>query len=176
MDYLKDYYDVSKIEQGGWTGSRVVSDKGYVIFTATNGWRTFGWSLEEIVGKDIVFEFDYQMTDISNLGHAFIAVCDTLDYGSSTAHLTFPVNEFNVWKHAKFHISNAKKFIGFNLRGVDNTGLSLVCNMKNIRIYDDVKSTPSIKKTGIFISENITETNRMSITSNGIYSEEFYEI
>ena len=90
MEYLSNWTDTSIIQQTGWSGDIEKGDK-CLIFTAKNGWRTFGWSLDSIVGKNICIEFDYIFTDVTNWSSAFIVSNDSIAYGDSYNHSSVPM-------------------------------------------------------------------------------------
>lgn len=50
----------------GWQGSKSYDiSEGCLILTATNGWRTFAWTIESLP-SEITFEFDYKFTNVEN--------------------------------------------------------------------------------------------------------------
>ena len=175
MEYLSNWTDTSIIQQTGWSGSIAKGDK-CLIFTATNGWRTFGWSLDNIVGKNICIEFDYIFTDVTNWSSTFIVNNDSIAYGDSYNHLTKTIDE---WCHMKCRISSAKKFIGFNIRGVDSTGKSVVMKATNIRIHSDDNIKSNFMKNGVATSNIFLESNcktPLNIGKDNISTRELYEI
>ena len=176
MEYLSNWTDTSIIQKTGWGGSVAKGDK-CLIFTATNGWETFGWSLDSIVGKNICIEFDYIFTDVTNWGSTFIVNTDSISYGNDTIiYLTKTTDE---WCHMKCCIPSVKKFIGFNIRGIDSTGKSVVMKANNIRIHSDDNIKPNFMKNGIVKSNIFLESNcniSLSIGKDNISTRELYEI
>ena len=176
MEYLSNWTDTSIIQKTGWSGSVAEGDK-CLIFTATNGWETFGWSLDSIVGKNICIEFDYIFTDVTNWGSTFIVNTDSISYGNDAInYLTKTTDE---WCHVKCCISSAKKFIGFNIRGVDGTGKSVVMKVTNIRVHSDDNIKPNFMKNGVVKSNIFLESNcniPLSIGKDNISTRELYEI
>lgn len=154
MEYLSNWTDVSSVEMEGWSGSKSLTD-GFLIFTATNGWRSFGWSLDDIVGKDISIEFDYIFTDISNWLSAFIINLDSIYYGEPIKTLEKTTQQ---WCHVKANISSAKKFIGINIRGNDGTGNSVTMKLANVRIHSNENRKSNINKNGVIKSNMFLET------------------
>ena len=175
MEYLDNWTDISLIKQSGWSGQASLNTTyGYVTFTATNGWRTFGWNLSNIVGKDVIFEFDYVVNSNDNSGYMFIVNLDSVDYGSSLLNLT----DTRQWTHVKCRIANAKQFVGINVRGVDNTGKSVVMSVRNVRIHTD-KKVLDIGKNGVIktsIFNNIEKAEKSFFTSDSVTANDFYEI
>ena len=167
MEYLSNWTDISSIQMSGWAGNKSFTD-GFLILTATNGWRSFGWSLDDIVGKDISIEFDYIFTDITNWSNSgvFIINLDSIGYGSSLKSL---VKTTDQWCHVKANVSNAKKFIGLNIRGNDNSGTSIVMKVANVRIHSNEAKESNINKNGI-VKSNMLLTTYEQNAEGGISS------
>ena len=175
MGYLTNWTGTSSIVQTGWSGSAVFNTD-CLIFTATNGWHSIGWSLDTIVGKDITLEFDYIFTDVTNWSSAFIINGDAIAYLSPLKNLEKTTTE---WKHLSCSISSAKKIIGVNVRGVDSTGNSVVMKLRNIRIHDTHTINASFNKNGI-VSSNIClehyENISMCIGKDYVSAGNIYEL
>lgn len=156
MEYLSNWTDVSLVEMSGWSGSKSLTD-GLLVFTATNGWRTFGWSLNDIVGKNISIEFDYIFTDVTNWSSVgvFITNLDSISYGSPLKQLEKTTEQ---WYHVKANISSAKKFIGINIRGNDGTGNNITMKLANVRIHLNENKKSNINKNGVVKSNMFLET------------------
>lgn len=156
MEYLSNWTDVSLVEMAGWSGSKSLTDS-FLVFTATNGWRSFGWSLDDIVGKDISIEFDYIFTDVTNWTSVgvFIINLDSISYGSPLKQLEKTTEQ---WCHVKANISSAKKFIGINIRGDDGTGNSVTMKLANVRIHSNENKKSNINKNGVVKSNMFLET------------------
>lgn len=76
-------------------------------------------------------------------------------------------------------ISSAKKFIGFNIRGIDSTGKSVVMKANNIRIHSDDNIKSNFMKNGVVKSNMLLESNcniPLSIGKDNISTRELYEI
>lgn len=155
MEYLTNWTDTSSIVQTGWSGSAVFSTDS-LVFTATNGWHSIGWNLDDIIGKNITLEFDYIFTDVTNWSSAFIINGDTVDFLYPLKNLEKTTTE---WKHLSCPISSAKKVVGVNIRGVDSTGKSVVMKLANVRIHDAQSIKSSFNKNGIINSNMFLETS-----------------
>lgn len=174
MDYIKDWTNLNNISMTGWDGSKAFSN-GKLILTATNGWRTFGWT-PNAVGKNVNFEFDYFLADTTNLSGTgiFIVNLDSINYGSSIQNLS---TTQGIWYHCCCNIPLAKTVIGINIRGIDNTGKNVVMYIANLRIYDDISSPLSITETGILNTGIFNETylKKASFAQESVLSNNFYE-
>lgn len=151
IEYLLDWTDINKIQMVGWSGSKSFDkENGCLIFTAINGWRTFGWQLENITGEEIIFEFDYKMLDMTNLTEerfrCYVINEDKAIYGTMCG---VPLLKNENWNHYSIAFSSAKPFIGINLRGEDKTGQKVVMALDNVRIYKKSSETDlHIQKNG----------------------------
>lgn len=131
LDNICNWRDKSTCLSAGWTGTPVYSD-GILDLTATNGWRAFMWDIgENNIGKPMTFSFDYKITNTANAGYIYIQNHESVSYGSETSRLDLTQTD---WIRKTFTFSQAKRYIGFNIRGVDSTGLSLGMNVKNVKI------------------------------------------
>ena len=175
MDYLNNWTNLNDIQMDGWSGSKVFDGKK-LILTATNGWRSFGWDLPDIVGKDIIFEFDYYLENIANLSPTgiFIINLDSITYGTPLFTLERTTGN---WYHVRFNISSAKQFIGVNIRGTDNTGNSVIMHVSNVRVYDNIIKSPSVQKNGQIKTNTFYETQRAlaSFEKESALANHFYE-
>ena len=177
MEYLTNWTDTSSIVQTGWSGSAVFSTD-CLVFTATNGWHSIGWSLDNIIGKDITLEFDYIFTDVSNWSSmgVYILNGDAIGYLSSLKNLEKTTTE---WKHLSCSISSAKKVVGVGIRGNDSTGKSVVMKIANVRIHDTQNIKSSFNKNGI-IDSNVYLEHRKGIPTcigkDYLSATEIYEI
>ena len=172
MNYLENWIDISKISQHGWSGSKVFDNTNhYLIFTATNGWRSFFWTIPDIKDKEICFEFDYKFTITDNWSNCWII--NSNDYGYNSSHLVVAKN--TEWTHYKVNISSTTQYIGINVRGVDNTGKSVVMVLKNIRLYLKDSSNNQVYKNGNCVSGEIIEDESFSVYPTSIYSKQMTE-
>ena len=82
MNLIENYTDLSSLNMVGWSGSKSYdTNEGCLILTATNGWRTFAWTVESLP-SEITFEFDYKFTNVENWFDCFIVNLNSIDYGS----------------------------------------------------------------------------------------------
>ena len=177
-NYIEDWEDITKIKMSGWDGSKkYVKDGNYLLLTATNGWRTFGWDVEDAIGKNVIFEFDYSFEDITNwLTTPWIINSDEIQYGG-TGDGNFS-NKNEGWHHFRTKITSAKKFFGFNLRGTDNSGKNLSCRFRNIKIRDASDKNINFLSNGeIELDEIFEGNNQVKIIKDGniIEVNEIYE-
>lgn len=176
MEYLTNWTNVDMITEGGWSGSFVYSTVDYALkFVATNGWHTIGWNSDEWVGKNIILEFEYILTDTSNLGSIFTITDNSVTYGSPVT----TVSPNTTWSYCKSKINSAKKFVGINIRGVDNTGKSIVMLLRNVRIHtNDGINKVNIEKNGIIKSEIFSQCSSeyANIHQDSVMVNNFYEI
>lgn len=133
-----DWRTISNIKTSGWQESKSY-DGECLTLTAINGWRCFMWDIgSNNVGSPITFSFEYKITDTSNAGYIYVQNMSSVGYGG--ALLTLDLNTTD-WTKATVNISSATQYIGFNIRGVDQTGLNLTMQVKNIKIalndFDD---------------------------------------
>lgn len=173
---LLDYTDVSLISMSGWSGSKVYDNQNnYLILTATNGWRTFGWDTQDYVGQNIYVDFDYMFTDTSNLSQGvYCSAYSSVAYRASGTTLDF--SQINVWKHCRIKLTADNYFI-IMIRGTDSTGLSVVLNIKNLSIVAESSSKSNIQKKGIINSTIFKEIDNVaSISIENIKANEFIEI
>ena len=133
-----DWRNINNIKTSGWLEAKSYNNEE-LILTAINGWRCFMWEVNStLIGKNITFSFDAMVTDRSNAGYIYIQNMDTVGYGASLGDI--PLTTTN-WKRFTIHANSAAKYIGFNVRGVDNTGKSLTLKVRNVKIasndFDD---------------------------------------
>ena len=115
----------------GWSGN-VKYENEILTLTATNGWRSFMWDIgDSNIGKPITFSYEYRLVDTSNAGYIFVQNHTASGYGSSIQDLSLDTPE---WISKSVTVNSANKYIGFNVRGTDNTGLDLIMQVRNIKI------------------------------------------
>ena len=136
-----DWRTISKIGTSGWSESKSY-DGECLTLTAINGWRCFMWDIgSNNVGSPITFSFEYKITDKSNAGYIYVQNMSSVGYGSELLRLNLNTTD---WIKATVNISSAAQYIGFNIRGVDETGLNLTMKVKNVKIalnnFDDMYS------------------------------------
>lgn len=170
LDNICNWRDKSTCLSAGWTGTPVYSN-GILDLTATNGWRAFMWDIgENNIGKPMTFSFDYKITNTANAGYIYIQNHESVTYGSEISRLDLAQTD---WVRKTFTFSQAKRYIGFNIRGVDSTGLSLGMNVKNVKIimsnydsgyteYGEAPSTTIFDNSGLY---NNLEINTASNTA-----------
>lgn len=177
MNYIVNWTDKSAISMSGWSGEVTYnSSNGYLELTATNGWRTFGWNLPTIVGKNVTLEFDYKMINNGNSAFSFVTNLDTIGYGSAIDGNL--VDSTTTWSHKTVVLSSAKQFIGINVRGVDSTGLSTTLAIKNVIIHDTDDSNFGVEETGIMhIGDfvEVPELKQARVGKNIVIANQFYE-
>ena len=178
MNYITNWTDKSSISMSGWSGSVAYnSSKGYLELTATNGWRTFGWNLPDIVGKNVTLEFDYIMINNGNSAFSFVTNIDAIGYGSAIDGVNL-VDNTTQWNHKTVVLSSAKQFIGINVRGVDNTGLSTTLAIKNVILHATDDSNFGVEKTGVMHTGDFVEVPEMKqarVGKNIVIANNFYE-
>lgn len=151
MNLIENYTDLSLLSMTGWEGSKSYDiSEGCLILTATNGWRTFAWTIESLP-SEITFEFDYKFTNVENWSDCWIVNLDSIAYGSPIKSIPKITEK---WSHFKVDISSPKKVIGMNIRGVDNTGKSVTLLLRNPIVYGkQTANSSSVKKNGICLSK-----------------------
>ncbi len=149
---LSNYSDISLISMSGWGGSKEYDSNGYyLVLTATNGWRSFGWDTSQYSGQTICVDFDYRFTDLANYNSGrgvSCSVSSTVKYNIGTA---LNASSVNVWRHFRNEYA-ADNFFMIFLGGTDETGKSIVMNIKNLSILLKPSTHPSINKNGIIKS------------------------
>ena len=130
-----DWRNITNIKTSGWQEAKSYND-GELTLTAINGWRCFMWEVNSaLIGKNITFSFDAMVTDRSNAGYIYIQNMDSVGYGASLGDI--PLTTTN-WKRFTVHINSAAQYIGFNVRGVDETGKSLTLKVRNVKISNNL--------------------------------------
>ena len=130
-----DWRNIANIKTSGWSEAKSYNN-GELTLTAINGWRCFMWQVNSaLIGKNITFSFDAMVTDRSNAGYIYIQNMDSVGYGASLGDI--PLTTTN-WKRFTVHINSAAQYIGFNVRGVDETGKSLTLKVRNVKISNNL--------------------------------------
>ena len=119
----------------------------------------------------------YSFEDITNwLTTPWIINSDEIQYGG-TGDGNFS-NKNEGWHHFRTKITSAKKFFGFNLRGIDNSGKNLSCRFRNIKIRDASDKNINFLSNGeIELDEIFEGNNQVKIIKDGniIEVNEIYE-
>lgn len=124
--------------------------EGCLVLTATNGWRTFAWYFKSLP-SEITFEFDYRFSNVENWGSCFVMNSESIGYNDPIKDIPKITDK---WSHFKVDISSPKRAIGINVRGVDDTGKSVVLLLRNPVIYSkQTVNSSTIKKNGICLSK-----------------------
>lgn len=125
----------------GWSGGITYNDE-VLTLTATNGWRSFMWNVgDSNVGKPVTFSYEYKVIDATNAGYLYIQNHTTSGYGASIQDLSLDAYD---WVSGSVTVASANKYIGFNVRGTDDTGLNFIIQVRNLKIalndYDTIYS------------------------------------
>lgn len=172
MNYLNDWVDISKIKSSGWSGSPSFDNENkYLLLTAINGWRSFYWKIPEIENKDITVEFDYKFISTDNWSNCWVININGYD-GISNGNIA----KVTEWTHYKKKFMSTSSYIGINVRGVDNTGKSVVMALKNVQLFIGNDSSNQIYKTGNFVTEEVIEGNSFNVCPHYIEVNEIWEI
>jgi hypothetical protein len=126
-----NWRDISTCLSAGWTEEKKY-ENGILTLTAINGWRSFMWDIgADNVGKTITFSYEYRVTDSSNAGYLYVQNHVSTAYGSPIQDLSLDTPD---WICNKIVVSNANRYIGFNVRGTDNTEKRFTIEVRNIKI------------------------------------------
>jgi hypothetical protein len=126
-----DWRNISTCLSSGWTEEKEY-ENGVLKLTAVNGWRSFMWDIgADNVGKTITFSYEYRVTDSSNAGYLYVQNHASNGYGASIQDLTLNTPD---WICNKIVVSNANRYIGFNVRGNDNTEKRFAIEVRNVKI------------------------------------------
>ena len=151
MNLIENYTDLSLLDMTGWEGSKSYdATEGCLVLTAKNGWRTFAWTIEPLP-SEITFEFDYTFTNVENWGSCFVMNSESIGYDPLIKDIPKITDK---WSHFKVDIPSPKRAIGINIRGVDDTGKSVVLLLRNPVIYSkQAANSSTIKRNGTCLSK-----------------------
>ena len=131
---LCNWRTTSTIYISGWDGYPSYIN-GILNLDALNGWRCFMWDVGAAnVGKPVTFSYEYRVTDTSNAGYIYVQNMSSVGYGSSLKEI--PLSQ-TTWKRDSVTVNSAARYIGFNVRGVDETGKHLIMQVRNVKIANN---------------------------------------
>lgn len=123
-----------QLSENGWSGNAQIAPNydGW-IFTATNGWRTFGWNVPAaLVGQPCAFMFDYKiLEDAANARSLWVNTHSSASWGANVGNLdpTFD----HKWRTFR-KIITPQQWLGILLRGKDNGGKNYTIQVRNVKL------------------------------------------
>lgn len=171
MNLLNNWTDQSLIYETGWSGNSTYDkENGQLLLTAINGWRSFIWTIPELVNKDIVFEFDYKFITKDNMGNSFV-----MSSNSYSGDIYSDITEHADWAHKIVSAKWPTQYIGINVRGTDGTGKTLSLAIKNILLYYKISNSNKLCKNGVCKTSELIENNKFRVYNNSIYCDDIIE-
>ena len=127
-----NWKDPAVLQSQGWGSVDATYSNGILTLRATNGWRSYMWDIGAAnVGSPLTFSYEYRILETENAGYIYVQNHSSSGYGSSIQDLSL---DTPIWQYKTVSVASAQQYIGFNIRGVDDTGKKLSMQIRNVKI------------------------------------------